>query len=135
MRQDMARRPVTILLVEDEALICEMTADALQDAGFRVHAVASAEQALRDLEAGVPADALVTDINLAGIMDGLALAWAARRLVPGLPVVYTSGRSASACAAGSVPGSCFVPKPYDPVRICGLVAALMRPAETMRRSG
>ena len=62
-----------VLLVEDEALICEMLADALAERGFEVHAVADGTNALRHLTKGEPCDVLFTDINLLGEIDGAEL--------------------------------------------------------------
>src|SRR5262249_18745438 len=51
-------------------------------------------------------------VNLAGGMDGGALAHRARELRPGLPIMYTSGRQ-HPIALDPVEGSMFVHKPYD----------------------
>jgi CheY-like chemotaxis protein len=101
-----------VLVVEDEALICVDTADALERQGFKVDTALSGEEALRRLRNGLPIDILFTDMNLAGVMDGATLARLARDLLPALIVVYTSG-SMNAVPQG-VPGSAFVPKPYSP---------------------
>ena len=80
-----------VLLVEDEFLLCDMIAEVLAEHGFEVFAVANAKDALRHLTCGSPCDILLTDINLAGSIDGAALARLARELRPNLPVVYASG--------------------------------------------
>jgi len=102
----------SVLLVEDEPLISDIAAEALQEQGFAVHAVASAAEALHCLNSGEPIDVLFTDVNLAGGMDGGALAHRARELRPGLPIMYTSGRQ-HPIALDPVEGSMFVHKPYD----------------------
>ncbi len=83
-----------VLLVEDDALIREVLGDALKDAGLDTVGSASAEAALDLLGDRVP-DVVVTDINLGGGMDGLALGRTARARFPGLPFVYISGRYAA----------------------------------------
>jgi len=103
-----------ILLVEDEPLISAVATEALQEQGFAVHAVASAAEALRCLSSRESIDVLFTDVNLAGGMDGGALAQRARELRPGLPIMYTSGRQHAIEALDPVEGSMFVRKPYDP---------------------
>jgi DNA-binding NtrC family response regulator len=113
-----------VLVVEDEAIICVDTADALERQGFQVETALSGETALLRLRSGLPIDILFTDINLAGAMDGLTLAVLARDLNPGLVVVYTSG-SMSAVPDG-VPGSAFVAKPYNPDRVGVLLGRLAR---------
>jgi DNA-binding response OmpR family regulator len=82
---------VDVLLVEDDALIREVLGDALQCAGLSTVGSASAEAALQVLDEGTPG-VVITDINLGGGMDGLALGRAARARFPDLPFVYISGR-------------------------------------------
>jgi len=113
-----------ILLVEDELMLRELAADALAERGFAVVAVASGEEALQYLLVGHLADALFTDIHLAGAMDGSTLVTLARQLRPGLPVVYTSGNALPE-QIKPVVGSIFVPKPYSPTAIAQTLRVLI----------
>src|SRR5688572_6828993 len=70
MMPSSAEKHASVLLVEDEALICDMVADVLQEQGFEVQAVSTAGEALRCLQSGSPFDILFTDVNLPGDMDG-----------------------------------------------------------------
>jgi CheY-like chemotaxis protein len=110
-----------VLLVEDELLISEMIAEVLAEHGFQVCTVANAKEALEHLTCGEPYDVLFTDINLPGGIDGAALARLARQLRPDLPVVYASGAISRIEQLNAVPGSIFVPKPYDPEKLCTLL--------------
>jgi DNA-binding NtrC family response regulator len=101
-----------VLLVEDEPLISDIAAEALQEQGFEVETAANAGDALRRLAAESPVDILFTDIDLPGGMDGTALARCARRLRSDLPVLLTSGRY-RLDASEAVTGAMFLPKPYD----------------------
>jgi CheY-like chemotaxis protein len=120
-----AEKRASVLLVEDEALICDMVAEALQEQGFEVQAVATAGEALCKLQSGSSFDILFTDVNLPGDMDGAALAERARELRPNLPVMYTSGRRAVIEQLKPVEGSMFVPKPYNPYDIGRLLEYLV----------
>jgi CheY-like chemotaxis protein len=120
-----AERRASVLLVEDEHLICEMVAEALAEQGFAVRAVSNAGDALGHLQSGSPVDILFTDINLPGSMDGAALAQRARELQPDLPVMYTSGRRSVIEQLNPVEGSMFVPKPYNPYDIGRLLDYLV----------
>jgi CheY-like chemotaxis protein len=111
-----------VLLVEDEAIIALEMAEALEAHGFTVETARKAEDALRRLRAGLAADILFTDINLAGAMDGVALARLARELRPELLVVYTSGTVDK--IGQPVTGSAFVPKPYSPESVCALLGRM-----------
>ena len=122
-----AVRPIRVLLVEDECLISECVAETLEEQGFTVRAVTNAADALMHLRSS-PVDALFTDINLRGGMDGAVLARRARDLLPDLPVVYASGRSGMLDAASRVPGSVFVAKPYVPERVGRILADVVNAA-------
>lgn len=115
---------ISVLLVEDEALISMVVSDALSEEGFTVHETASAEEALDYIGAGGPVDVLFTDINLPGCMTGAELAQRVRAIRPGLPVVYASGRYRGDDLPGRVPDSVFLPKPYDPQALCNVVTRL-----------
>lgn len=98
---------LTVLLVEDEALIRMHCADMLQDAGHVVIEAASAEEALVLLQSA-SIDVLMTDVNLPG-MSGPQLAEEARRLNPDIGVVFATGDSQVEGAGGAV----VLNKPYD----------------------
>jgi PAS domain S-box-containing protein len=103
----MSPHSLTVLLVEDEALIRMHCADMLGDAGHVVIEAGSAEQALGLLPTG-SIDVLLTDVNLPG-MSGPELAQEARRLRPGIGVVFATGDSHVEGAGDAV----ILPKPYD----------------------
>ena len=104
---------MSVLLVEDEALISMLVSDWLVELGFEVHEARTADEALDYIGAGGAVDVLFTDINLPGSMTGAELARKARALLPELPVVYASGRYRGDDLGGLVPHSAFMPKPYD----------------------
>lgn len=83
----------TILIVEDEDDIRELTADILERLGYRTLLAASAQDAMAQLEGADPVDLLFTDIELPGGPDGHELAETARIKNPNLKVLYTSGYS------------------------------------------
>jgi CheY-like chemotaxis protein len=115
----------SVLLVEDEPLICDLAAEVLAEQGFEVRAASTALEALRHLMSGSQIDILFTDVNLPGGMDGEALAQRARELRPDLPVMYTSGRRHSIETLDPVEGSMFVAKPYNPFEIGQLLEYLV----------
>lgn len=104
---------ISVLLVEDEALVSMLVSDWLSELGCVVHEVASADEALDYINGGGAVDVLLTDINLIGRMTGAELAQKARALKPELPVVYASGRYRGDDIEGLVPHSAFMPKPFD----------------------
>jgi CheY-like chemotaxis protein len=101
-----------LLLVEDDPLVRTTLAEALADAGFEVIEAEDAETALDMVAARADLAVLLTDINLPGA-DGFALARAARRLRPELPVVYASGRYGEADPRRALPDAAFLAKPFS----------------------
>ena len=82
-------RRLTVLLVEDDAQIRASTAELLDSLGHTVIDAASAEDAVAALQTA-PVDVLVTDFNLPGL-SGSAFAAEARRMRPGLAVIFATG--------------------------------------------
>jgi CheY-like chemotaxis protein len=120
-----AMRRTNVLVVEDEAMICELISEVLEENGFAVHTATTGEAALNYLEStGAEVDVLFTDINLEGRMDGSTLAKAVRERRPDLPIVYCSGRYSPTAIAPLVTRSVFVKKPYDLGDICILLSRL-----------
>ncbi|NEU12294.1 response regulator [Methylobacterium sp. BTF04] len=116
----------TVLVVEDEAAICELAAEALLGEGYRVLTAADADEA-EDILARESIDLLFTDIDLARNTNGIVLARRARRHQPGLPVVYTSGGRGHLSLADAVAESVFVPKPYRLSHLVALANGFLRP--------
>jgi CheY-like chemotaxis protein len=114
-----------VLLVEDEILISDMVQETLAEGGFEVHAVATAQDALRYLATNTVVDVLFTDINLQGDMDGSILAQRARLMRPNLPIVFASGRWNLLEPLKKVPHSIVLPKPYSPLHAVAVVERLV----------
>ena len=81
-----------VLIVEDEGFIRMLAADILQDEGFTVLEVATADEAWPILERRSDIAVLFTDVNMPGHMDGLALAARVAERWPHIRLVLTSGR-------------------------------------------
>ncbi|GAB6061642.1 hybrid sensor histidine kinase/response regulator [Deferrisoma palaeochoriense] len=80
-----------ILVVDDDPVVLATLARVLRDAGYRVRAARSAEEALRAVERGDRSfRAALVDVRMPG-MDGVALAVKLRDLDPGLPIRFISG--------------------------------------------
>lgn len=77
----------SILVVEDDSLLRELVAVALESRGFRVVTAASAADARR-AHHQVDPDGLVLDVDLGPGPSGFDLADALRRQTPHLPIVF-----------------------------------------------
>jgi DNA-binding response OmpR family regulator len=115
---------MTILIVEDEALISAMVSDVLIDHGYDVQVVSNADDAMRYMTSGLPLDVLFTDINIGGDIDGTVLAQHARALRPDLPVVFASGRLQLLEHVRAIPRAACLPKPDSPAQVCATVEGL-----------
>jgi CheY-like chemotaxis protein len=81
----------TILVVEDDDMVRHTVAIQLGSLGYRVIEAADGPQALAKLAEAERVDLLFTDMVMPRGMNGRQLAEAARRLIPGLRVLFTSG--------------------------------------------
>ncbi|KQV31998.1 hypothetical protein ASC96_31130 [Rhizobium sp. Root1204] len=86
----MQRGPMTILLVDDDALIAMSSVDMLEDLGHRVLEASSGQQALEVIKSEPNIDLVITDFSMPG-MNGAQLAKAARDLRPTLPILVATG--------------------------------------------
>lgn len=114
--------PRTILLVEDEVLVRMMIADELREAGFAVIETATPAEALDVLTHAFDINLMLSDVQMPGSMDGLALARLVRSAYPAIKIVLTSGRSATGEATEY---DAFFPKPCDPPTMIGHIKALL----------
>ena len=111
-----------VLVVEDEDDVRNIAAAFVRSLGYRVHAVASATEALECLAAEADIALLFSDVMLGAGMNGKELAALVRQLRPGLPVLLASGYEDAGAAAD---GDDFelLRKPYQR---SDLAAALQR---------
>lgn len=83
--------PLVVVAEDDETMRLYLTG-VLEKVDFRVLAAPDASEALALLQARDDIDALLTDVDMPGVMDGLALAKLARTCWPYLTIMVMSGR-------------------------------------------
>ena len=105
----------TALVVEDDVMQREMTCLLLEESDFNVIECESAEAAELVLErTGGSLSLMMTDVQLAGHMNGVELAHIAKKCNPELDVIVTSGKP----LRQPLPeGAKFWPKPWAPLDI------------------
>lgn len=115
-----------VLIVEDDLEIQAILDEALVEAGFETAIASSAEEAVT-LLTGKVADyrAIVTDINLKGMMNGWQVAKAAREIDPAFPIVYMTGAAAGEWPSHGVPNSILLAKPFAPAQLVTAVSQLL----------
>ena len=101
-----------VLVVEDDWLLRDWIADHLRAAQLWILEACTGEAAVALLDAGKRVDVVFTDIQLAGAMDGWDVGLRFRKVLPLIPVIYTSGNALRPELA--VPKSLFFAKPYRP---------------------
>lgn len=115
-----------VLIVDDEPVISGFLQLMLADAGYQSNTAINPDAAIKLLEAETFC-LLLTDIVMPGFMDGWDLAREARRLQPGIAVIYMSGYSNA--PRHRVEGSVYMQKPFrgipDPHRQAARAAALI----------
>ena len=115
---DTLPHPIRVLVVEDEFLIRLTLTEALGDEGFEVLEAETGDAALPMLTGGSGISLLLTDIQLPGSLNGLALVARVRQTMPGLPVIYMTGRPDPDGAGAGSPLDVFIAKPYTLTDIC-----------------
>ncbi len=120
------RRPV-VLVVEDDYLLRLDAADMIKAADFEVIEAANADEAIAILESRNDIAVIFPDIQMPGSMDGLRLARAVRGRWPPIKIITTSGQRI--IEELDLPeGGRFLPKPYNPTQVNGVLRELTQDA-------
>jgi CheY-like chemotaxis protein len=112
--------PYSILLVDDDGLVCRTTAMLLADLGHQVREALSGKAALEILRSGAAIDLVLTDQAMPG-MTGLQLAAQIRESWPEMPIILTTGYA-------DLPDRLNLPrvlKPYGQEEIAAAIAGVM----------
>jgi signal transduction histidine kinase/ActR/RegA family two-component response regulator len=104
----------TILLVEDEQRMLELTSAGLRELGYTVIEATGGPEALAVLKGGAAVDLLLTDIVMPD-MNGRKLADEAVALKPELKVIFMTGFTKNAVVHNGIldPGVNFLAKPFS----------------------
>ena len=121
------KRPETILVVEDDLAVREMTCDILSQNGYLVLVAESEKQALKAWDRFARRiDLLLTDVLIPYRTTGLELARRFKRTKPNLKIVFTSGFGPEICSGvPTLTGGLFLPKPFSaPALLRAIVTCL-----------
>ncbi|MFL5402706.1 MAG: ATP-binding protein, partial [Gemmatimonadales bacterium] len=119
----------TVLVVEDEASVRHMMARALEDAGYRVLQAGSSADAIEIVGRRETISLMLTDVVMPG-MNGRELAQRVKEMLPGIPVLFTSGYTDGEIERRGLlrPGSLFVQKPLTPDTLVRAVRKALAPS-------
>ncbi|MBD3837007.1 GAF domain-containing protein [Brevundimonas sp.] len=107
-------RGETILVIDDEATVRMLVAEALGEAGYHVIEAPDGPAALEILQSGRRIDLLISDVGLPGGMNGRQIADAARVGRPDLKVLFITGYAENAAVGNGLlaPGMAVMTKPF-----------------------
>lgn len=115
--------PAAVLVVDDDPILRTTLAFEIRDAGYNVREAANADEAEQILSTGAPIDVVVTDIEMPGPRDGLALAKSVRAFRPHIRVIVASGIIPRTGIVGVA--DAFFGKPYDFTRMLMRIKSLL----------
>lgn len=103
----------TILVVEDDERVRNISSESLRELGYNVIEAASAKEAIRTIENGFVPDLLFTDVVMPD-MTGAELAAELSKRYPALKVLFTTGYTRNAIVHNGVldAGKHLLPKPF-----------------------
>jgi CheY-like chemotaxis protein len=115
-----------VLVVEDEARVRTYAVEALRELGYTVIQAGGGLEALRLIDEGQDVTLLFTDVVMPE-MTGRQLADQARRRLPALRVLYTTGYTREAVTRNGMlgPASAFLAKPYGLDQLAEKVRAVL----------
>ncbi|MBB5735500.1 PAS domain S-box-containing protein [Xanthomonas arboricola] len=104
----------TVLIVEDKPDVAVVAQMFLEGAGYRILTASSGREAIEVLERHPEVDAVFTDLIMPGGMNGVVLAREARRMLPKIKILLTTGYADAGIQRTDVGGAEFgvVNKPY-----------------------
>ncbi len=119
--------PANILLVEDDPDVREVSLRMLHLMGHRVHVVANGAEAIALLQRKVDIDLVFTDVVMPGGVSGIDVGGAARKLRPGVLILYASGYSDHPVIREHRmrPDESFIPKPFRLNDLSRAISALL----------
>ena len=121
-----ADRGLRILLVDDDEIILDSVPGMLENSGHVVLKAASGREAMLLIEAGVPVDVVIVDLNMPG-MDGFEVLTAVRSIRPALPLLLATGSQDATVEERTrqMPSTACIRKPFSMDEIAEKLRALV----------
>ena len=120
----MSSHAARVLVVDDDDGVRDLIGSVLAEAGFDVSTAPTALTAL-DLLAGRPFDVMVTEVLLAGGLNGVELVKCARAQQPSLRSLFISGRTGPYAVVDEPDRDDFVGIPFRNRELVGCVWELL----------
>ncbi|WP_174297032.1 hybrid sensor histidine kinase/response regulator [Sphingomonas bacterium] len=118
----------TVLVVDDEATIRHLIDEVLDELGYTVIGAADGAAGVKVLQSSARIELLITDVGLPNGMNGRQVADEARRLRPGLKVLFITGFAENAAVGNGhlEPGMELLTKPFTLEALSTKVADMLR---------
>ncbi|WP_461319715.1 response regulator [Bradyrhizobium barranii] len=116
----------TILVVEDDDRVRNISSESLRDLGYTVVEAAGAKEAIRKIDDGLVPDLLFTDVVMPDT-TGAELASRALERLPGLKVLFTTGYTRNAIVHNGMldAGRHLISKPFNIEDLAAKVRGLL----------
>jgi two-component system cell cycle sensor histidine kinase/response regulator CckA len=124
-----------VLVVEDEAMVAEITCRMLEDSGYRSECAATGQEAIALLEDGtIRPDLVILDVHLPD-MRGTRVAQVVHERQPGTPILFTSAYVHYRLTPPQLGDSTFLAKPYSRDELAAVLHRLLPSGSAGRRGG
>ena len=120
-------RPVSVLVVDDEAAVADVVAGMLEDLGCLVETRGDVSSAIERLVAGPLPELVLSDVRMPGPQNGIDLARFVPRRFPHIPFAFMSGFPGGDFEEANVVLLC---KPVTDQMLAGLVAQVRQAVST-----
>ena len=100
----------TVLVVDDEIEHRYLLSHVLRELGYRVFEAVNGHEALQLLRSSIRFDAVITDVQMPGEIDGILLAETVRGSYPAMKIIVVSGIDVTQRLCNT--GIAFFRKPY-----------------------
>ncbi|KMS65433.1 hypothetical protein BVRB_036040 [Beta vulgaris subsp. vulgaris] len=133
---DIAGGNETVLVVEDDDAVRDITISMLVDLGYTVLKARDADSGLAIIESGVSIDLLFTDVVMPGRLKSSELARKAKERRPDIEVLFTSGYTENSIVHGGRldPGVNLLSKPYGRETLARKIRMLLDKAKERQSS-
>jgi PAS domain S-box-containing protein len=115
----------TILVVEDDPDVRQVTVSRLESLGYRVRIATDGRSALQVVKADSDIRLALIDVVMPGGLDGHAVADEIEKIASGIKLILTSGYSPRMATNGGTQKRAFLPKPSTRAQVARIVRSVL----------
>ncbi|MDP3495587.1 MAG: PAS domain S-box protein [Hyphomonadaceae bacterium] len=118
-------RGETVLVVEDDPDVRQITVSRLEGLGYRVRIATDGHSAMQVVKNCSDVQLALIDVVMPGGMDGHAVADEIEKMAPGIKLILTSGYSPRMAAKDAQQTRAFLPKPSTRAQVARIVRSIL----------